>query len=389
MKIRRLPCFTHFVTLIVRAEVVKRQNGFCHKCSGAIGQFTEEWMLIRAKIVKCAPLWSLTIFLALVVSGLSPVALAQDAETVSEAAEKDTTEPVFRVSKLNREKAPTKLASSVAVVEATPNMGQVPAEMLTPEAAVAGEYPSAQSPAVQNHPLDKAIELATNGLAKMRASVSDYSAILVKRERVNGVLSSPSYMRVKVRCPRQTESGTTPFSVYMKFLKPRKCAGREVIWVEGQDDNKLCVHESGIMGMKRLHLDPDGWLAMQNNKYPVYDVGLENLMIKLIEKAQRDKSAGMCEVQYRDGVELMKRECSLIELRHQEKKAPYDFHKAQVFIDKELNLPIRFVSYDWPRCPGAEPELIEEYTYAKIALNQGFTDLDFSPDNPAYKYPSR
>ena len=86
----------------------------------------------------------------------------------------------------------------------------------------------------------------------MRATVSDYSAILVKRERVNGVLSQPSYMRVKVRCPRQTEAGSTPFSVYMKFLKPRKSAGREVIWVDGKDDNKLCVHETGIMGMKRF-----------------------------------------------------------------------------------------------------------------------------------------
>lgn len=350
-------------------------------------------MLKRAKFVKRAPFWSLTTLLALCISSANPTiaqqAAFQSEDTVSEAEDKDTVEPVFRVSKLNREKTPAALASSVAIVEATPKTGLIPAEMLLPEAADAGASLSAEAATSANHPLDKAIALATNGLAKMRASISDYSAILVKRERVNGVLSSPSYMRVKVRCPRQSEAGITPFSVYMKFLKPRKYAGREVIWVDGKDDNKLCVHETGIMGMKRFHLDPNGWLAMQNNKYPVYDVGLENLMIKLIEKAQRDKSAGMCKVQYRDGVEFMKRKCSMIELQHDEKKAPYDFHKAQVFIDEELNLPIRFVSYDWPTCPGAEPELLEEYTYAKIALNQGFTDLDFSPENPAYKYPSR
>jgi len=352
-------------------------------------------MRIRANIVKCAPFRSLTTLLALVVSSFPASALAQettlesDQQPVAEAEEKETTEPVFRVSKLNREKTKASLASSVAVVDAVPNANLVPAEMLLPDAAKALDSRSAEAASVASHPLDKAIALATEGLAKMRASVSDYSAILVKRERVNGVVSSPSYMRVKVRCPRQTEVGTTPFSIYMKFLKPRKCAGREVIWVDGQDDNKLCVHETGILGMKRLHLDPDGWLAMQNNKYPVYDVGLENLMIKLIERAERDRNAGMCEVQYRDGVELMKRKCSLIELRHHEKKAPYDFHKALVFIDEELNLPIRFASYDWPTGPGAEPELIEEYTYAKIAVNQGFTDLDFSPDNPAYKYPAR
>lgn len=354
-------------------------------------------MLKRAKFVKHAPFWSLTTLLALSISGVNHAAFAQQApvdskDGVVQGEDKPTKEPVFRISKLNREKTPATLASSVAIVEATPRGDLLPAEMLLPEAASDQAGSAAADTAdiaAQPHPLDKAIALATNGLASMRASVSDYSAILVKRERVNGVLTPPSYMRVKVRCPRQTNSGKTPFSVYMKFLKPRKCAGREVIWVDGRDDNKLCVHETGLMGMKRFHLDPDGWLAMQNNKYPVYDVGLENLMIKLIEKAERDKSAGMCKVEYRQGVEFMKRKCSFIELQHDERKAPYDFHKAQVFIDDELNLPIRFVSYDWPTSPGAKPELLEEYTYAKIALNQGFTDLDFSPENPAYKYPSR
>ena len=354
-------------------------------------------MLLRAKIVKRAPLLSLTTLLALYISAVSNTASAQQSEPQAnsvasevEAEDKETTEPVFRVSKLNREKTPAKLASSVAIVEATPRAELLPKDLLLPNpAADAGNFLSAESAPATEHPLDKAIALATDGLARMRASVSDYSAILVKRERVNGVISSPSYMRVKVRCPRQTAEGTSPFSVYMKFLKPRKCAGREVIWVDGRDENKLCVHEPGLMGMKRFYLDPDGWLAMQDNRYPVYDVGIENLMVKLIEKASRDKSAGMCKVEYREGVELMKRKCSLIELQHNERKAPYDFHKAQVFIDDELNLPIRFASYDWPTCPGAKPELIEEYTYAKIAVNQGFTDLDFSPENPAYKYPSR
>ncbi len=352
------------------------------------GQFMEDWMLKHAKLDALAPFWSLTTLLALMITSVGSISLAQEApgtveESVVPSADKPTKEPVFRVSKLNREKTKASLASSVAVVEATPLADRIGADRIGTARS------SVPSTAVAPHPLDKAIELATNGLSEMRSNVFDYSAILVKRERVNGVLSAPSYMRVKVRCPRTTKNGDAPFSVYMKFLKPRKVSGREVIWVDGKNENKLCAHETGIMGMKRFYLDPDGWLAMQNNRYPVYDVGIENLMIKLIEKAERDKSAGMCKVSYRDGVELMKRPCSMIELVHNEKKAPYDFHKAQVFIDKELNLPVRFISYDWPAGPAAKLEVIEEYTYAKVAVNQGFTDLDFSPENPAYKYPSR
>jgi hypothetical protein len=268
-------------------------------------------MLNTAQNARRKLFWSTTACLVFSFSVLCQFASAQQPENesegkISQAKDKATTEPVFRVSKLNREKIPASLASSVAVIDVAPRAGLVPTEMMLPEMA-GGDLPSSPSA----HPLDKAIALATSGLEKMRASVSDYSAILVKRERINGAVSSPSYMRVKVRCPRQTESGTSPFSVYMKFLKPKKCAGREVIWVDGKDDNKLCVHESGLMGMKRFYLDPNGWLAMQHNRYPVYEVGIENLIIKLIEKASRDKSAGMCEVTYRDDVELMKRKCSL------------------------------------------------------------------------------
>ena len=76
----------------------------------------------------------------------------------------------------------------------------------------------------------------------------------------------------------------------------------------------------------------------------------------------------------------------MIQVIHKEERAPFEFHKAQVFIDDELNVPVRYVAYDWPR-GGQEPELQEEYTYINIKLNVGLKDIDFSPENPAYKYP--
>ena len=126
-------------------------------------------MLKRAKFVKRAPFWSLTTLLAFCISSANHTTFAQEAalqseDTVSEAEDKDTVEPVFRVSKLNREKTPATLASSVAIVEATPNAGLLPAEMLLPEAADAGDSLSVEAATSANHPLDKAIALATDGL---------------------------------------------------------------------------------------------------------------------------------------------------------------------------------------------------------------------------------
>ena len=361
-------------------------------------------MLMKATFKNTTQHFSQAIsFATFLMTGLlvSVVVSAQDAGNeipqqgvTSQSKAKNTKEPVFRVSKLNREKqTPAKLASSVKPVEPKLASAEIAKSAILPSALLSAGIESTldQRPnsIQQNHSLDRAIQMATDGLAQMRANVRDYSAIMVKRERVDGVVGSPAYMRMKVRCPRSTPEGDVPFSVYLKFLKPRKVSGREVIWTDGANGNKLCAHESGLMGMKRFNLDPDGWLAMQGNKYPVYLAGIENLMLKLIERAERDKRAGDCKVDYRSGVELMKRPCSLIEVIHEEKRPPFDYYKAQIFIDDQLNMPVRYVSYDWPTSPGAKPEIIEEYTYLKISLNEGFQDIDFSPDNPAYKYPSR
>lgn len=236
------------------------------------------------------------------------------------------------------------------------------------------------------HPLDRAIDLANIGLGQIRHNISDYTAILVKRERVDNRLSEPSYMRIKIRNPRNSASEKVPFSIYMKFIKPRATAGREVIWVDGQNNNNLIAHETGaLLRFKNFHLQPDGMLAMRGNRYPIYDAGLEKLTLKLIEKAERDRKAGLCEVNYTEGAKINKRPCTVIEVIHNEKRAPYEFHLAKVYIDDELQIPIRFASYDWP-INGSAPQLMEEYTYINVKLNVGLTDQDFSISNTAYNF---
>ena len=242
-----------------------------------------------------------------------------------------------------------------------------------------------ESPA-QPHPLDNAISIAEEGLANIRANVIDYTALMVKRERVNGTLGDVEYMRIKVRNERQTERGLVPLSIYMNFVKPKAVKGREVIWVHGRNDNKLAAHETGMVGFKTFHLDPDGFLAMRGNRYPIYEAGVENLVVRLIEKATRDRAAGDCEVRYLEGAKINKRPCTMIEVVHDERRTPFEFHKAQVFIDDELNIPVRYVAYDWPSTPGGKPILMEEYTYVDVVLNVGLTDRDFDITNPEYSY---
>ena len=238
------------------------------------------------------------------------------------------------------------------------------------------------------HKLDPALQLAYDGLSRMRRGVHDYTATLVKRERIDGRLGEEEFIELKIRNARNREGiGQVPLSIYCRFLKPASCAGREVIWVAGQNNNKLVAHETGVIrGLVRVNLDPEGGLAMRGNRYPIYEAGIENLVVKLIEKAERDRKAGACEVDFFNS-RVANRDCLLIKVRHDERRSPYDFHLAEVFIDRELGIPIRYAAYTWPRRAGEEPILEEEYTYTNIRLNVGLTDRDFDPDNPAYAFP--
>ncbi|MEM7783765.1 MAG: DUF1571 domain-containing protein, partial [Planctomycetota bacterium] len=196
-------------------------------------------------------------------SGMESVGICQT-EDISRAETRKTREPVFRVSKLIRgkesrpeilSKARRRLVKNGAVdsslpttvipnskVAVMPETAAVPASIDATPVEVKPAPALEPKPVVSTrapHPLDRAVNDARTALTEMRTDVRDYTAVLAKRELVDGSLSAPSYMAIKIRCPREDQNGKTPFSIYMKFLRPKNCAGREVIWVDGRNNNKL------------------------------------------------------------------------------------------------------------------------------------------------------
>lgn len=242
------------------------------------------------------------------------------------------------------------------------------------------------------HPLMPAIRMAQSGLATMDSKIQDYSATLVKRERVNGELNDHEFMEVKIRNERVVNGQiVAPFAVYMKFVKPAAIAGREVVYVKGENNGKLRAHEGGTAGrfLPSLWLAPDSLLAMRGQRYPITEIGLRNLIVKLIERATDDmKNGGETLVSIRPGFKINQRESTLLQVTHPVQREHFTFHLARVYVDQELNIPIRYEAYSWPAAggkPGVD-ELIEEYTYVGVKINQGFTDADFDSNNKAYNF---
>jgi hypothetical protein len=235
--------------------------------------------------------------------------------------------------------------------------------------------------------LDPALKMARDSLRHSQTSVRDYTAILTKRCRVDGVLGEYQFAQVKIRNPRKQSDGvTTPMSVYLKFLKPDSINGREVIWVEGRNNGNLVVHEGGLKNLLRLNLDPNGSIAMRGNRYPISEVGMEKLLLQLIEKGSRDRAHGECQVDLVRKAKLNSRSCTVVQIVHPIMRPHFDFHRVQVFFDDELNLPVRYASWSWPTESNSEPALEEEYNYTSIQLNVGLTERDFDPENPEYNF---
>ena len=229
------------------------------------------------------------------------------------------------------------------------------------------------------HPLAPTLRQAEEALAKLEKT-DDYSAILVKRERIDGAVGDYEYLSLKVR--------HKAFSVYMRFLGPSNIEGREVLYMAGKNGGNMLVHEAGLKGMLlgTLTLAPDGYLAMRGQHYPLTEIGIMNLTRRLAEVGKQDSKYGECEVKFFADAKVDDRACTCIQVIHPKPRRNFLFHLARIFVDDELNLPIRYEAYDWPKDPGGEPELIEEYTYLKLKLQPGFTDDDFSAQNPAYHF---
>lgn len=225
------------------------------------------------------------------------------------------------------------------------------------------------------HPLAPVLRWAKEGLPAIEA-LADYSATLVRRERVRGKLSGYEYMAIKIR--------HHPFSVYACFQSPAAIKGQEVIYIAGQNEGNMWAHKARMAVTMSIH--PEGMVAMSGRNYPLTEIGLVNLVRRLVEVGQQDVNYDGCEVKYFTQAKVSQRPCTVIQVMHPTQRDVFRFHLARVFVDDELKVPIRYEAYDWPREPGGEPELLEEYTYLDLKLNNGFTDEDFSTLNPAYHF---
>ncbi|MCI0335293.1 MAG: DUF1571 domain-containing protein [Planctomycetes bacterium] len=283
---------------------------------------------------------------ALVVLILSTVAWAQS----------NLTEPVYRVA-AETDKASTTPATPVAVATPAPAAAAAPLDFTRQ-----GE----------EHPLMPVIRGLQTGQEVLDKSIRDYSCTFFKQERIDGELGEQQQIYLKVM--------HQPFSVYMFFKQPH--AGREVVYVQGQNDNKLVVLDAGVKRfLGKMTLDVNGALAMKGQRHPITSVGIRNLSAKLVKVFEGETKYGECEVSTNANTKINGRPTTMVQIFHPQPRQNFRWHVARLFFDNELKIPIHFDAYLWPEQPGGKPPLEESYTYQNLKINNNFTALQFDPNN--------
>jgi len=257
------------------------------------------------------------------------------------------------------------------------------------------------APSATESSMAEVLQIAKEALAHLRANVNDYTATIVKQESIEGVVGEPNEMFAKIHCRHRGAKldDSEPMRVYLRFEKPADVAGREVIWCEDLHDGKLIAHEAGLLGLMTVRLDPTGLIAMRGQKYPIYDIGLTNLLKKLIERGQHDVDNPDVVVTIARDIPWDEGVCDLIEVQRAVATGrPDDFYKAEICFDRSRKMPIRYTAFGWPqgtkdrasamKAESAEllPPVLESYTYRNIQINVGLTDMDFDPANPDYQF---
>jgi hypothetical protein len=252
--------------------------------------------------------------------------------------------------------------------------------MLAPSATktktAAGPLTAAKGSQAVESPIERALHLVATCQERYQ-SVSDYTCTFWKRERISGKLIPAHIMAMKVR--------TKPASIYLRFEQPAK--GREAIYVAGRHGGKLIAHDVGFNKLLAgtLHLEPTSARAMTDCRHPITEAGIGPLLETVSRRWALELNSQETVVTFGDML-VGERECEMIESTHPSRRSDFLFHKVRLYIDKELGLPIRFEAYDWPKKPGIEPELAEEYTYGELKLNVGLKEIDFDVANSSYSF---
>lgn len=227
--------------------------------------------------------------------------------------------------------------------------------------------PQAQGPA---SPLEEPLRLLAEASRTYQA-VQDYTCTMVKQERIKGQLQPEHIIQLKLR--------VKPFSVYMKWMGPKVCAGQEVCYVAGRNGGKMRVHSPGLLGaIGFVSIDPNDPRVLEHSRHQITETGIGNLIDQFRRDWERERLQGNTSVHIAE-YEFAGRRCYRIETNRLRFEPQSYCYRVVLYLDKQSHLPVRVECYDWPRQKGnPQGELLEVFSYLNLRFNLGLGEEHFA-----------
>ena len=176
-----------------------------------------------------------------------------------------------------------------------------------------------------------------------------------------------------------------PKRIYMKWIGKHK-QNQEVLWGPDWNDGELKAHEGGFFGFVTVNLDINGKLANKDSRHPISDAGFRELMKKLrrdLNLSRKYKDQGVKFIDH--GFKTVMGKKSRCYEAHMPKDLDPKYYCYRAYICGEADTHLPNSVKIWDKEDG-EMRLVEDYAYTKIQRNPKYTEMDFSPKNPEYKF---
>ena len=218
----------------------------------------------------------------------------------------------------------------------------------------------------------------------LQRTVRDFTCRVTKRERIEGELQDYRYIDMWVR--EQTHANprvTQPPSVLLEFLGPSEIEGRKVLFVAGQNDDRLLVRKGGRrFSYVVTDVDPASSIVKRESLMPITEIGFSQVLDRTIRTLQQDVAADPrgdnTIVEQITTATINGRPCQMLRITHPRRRDGLQFFSASMAIDSALHVPVRFDVYDWPETPDQQPPLMSEFTYTNVTLNAELDDATFA-----------
>lgn len=195
--------------------------------------------------------------------------------------------------------------------------------------------------------------------------IDDYTCLFHKKEMIGNKIIDQKNIFLKYRRPK---------NIYMKWTEGEK-KGSEVLYAQGKYKDKVVVKVKKMS----ISVDPNGFLALKNNRHPVTEIGIGHL-IDMVQK-NYSKSLNQHEgtIQFEKDSVIDGRKVLLFKAVFPENQGYYA-PKVLISLDAEWGLPLKIEAYD------TKDNFLAMYAYTDIKFNVGLSEKDFDKKNPAYSF---